>query len=51
MEKQICIGDAYTDCQEEALYVRHTQFAGSHPLCLLHAMKDKDFLRNDSYQS
>jgi len=48
---ETCMGDAYEDCDQPALYIRHTQFAGSHPLCALHALKDKDFLKNDSYQS
>lgn len=44
-----CIGTGYVDCQKEAKYVRHTQFAGSHPLCAEHAMEDDKFLLNDSY--
>lgn len=40
-----------TDCNEPALYVRHTQFAGSHPFCMTHAMLERDFLRNDSHAS
>jgi hypothetical protein len=49
-KKLVCIGDAYGDCNELALYIRHTQFAGSHPLCAFHAIKDKDFLKEDSYE-
>lgn len=49
MEKEICIGNAYDDCNEEASYIRHTQFAGSHPLCENHAKEDKDFMKSDSY--
>jgi hypothetical protein len=49
-EDTTCIGDGYGDCNEPALYIRHTQFAGSHPLCACHAMKDKDFLKENSYQ-
>lgn len=44
-----CSGNAYTDCIEEATYIRHTQFAGSHPLCEKHAREDLDFMKNDSY--
>ncbi len=47
----ICIGNMYDDCSKAAEYVRHTQFAGSHPLCEEHAKEDKDFLKNDSYTS
>lgn len=45
----ICIGNSYFDCTKEATYIRHTQFAGSHPLCDEHAQEDKNFLVNDSY--
>ena len=45
-----CIGDAYGDCENEASYIRHTQFAGSHPLCEKHAKEDKNFMVSDSYQ-
>lgn len=45
-----CMGDAYEDCKEEAAYIRHTQFAGSHPLCEKHAKEDDKFMQNDSYQ-
>lgn len=44
-----CIGNAYRNCDKEASYIRHTQFAGSHPLCSEHAEEDKDFMKNDSY--
>ena len=44
-----CIGDAYGDCDEPALYIRHTQFAGSHALCVFHAMTEEGFLVDDSY--
>jgi len=47
--KDKCIGDAYDDCGEPAVYIRHTQFAGSHPLCEKHAKEDKDFMKNSSY--
>lgn len=42
----ICI-----DCDKEAKYIRHTQFAGSHPFCEEHAREQKGFLCNDSYES
>lgn len=45
----ICMGNSYFDCTKEATYIRHTQFAGSHPLCDEHAQEDKNFLVNDSY--
>lgn len=48
-KKLFCDGDAYGDCGEPALYVRHTQFAGSHPFCMFHAMREKDFLEESSY--
>lgn len=47
MEK--CIGGIYENCDEDAKYIRHTQFAGSHPLCEKHAREDEDFMVNDSY--
>lgn len=47
---EICIGDGLSECTSRAKYVRHTQFAGSHPLCLDHAREDKNFLINDSYE-
>jgi len=46
-----CIGNAYEDCTDNAVYIRHTQFAGSHPLCEKHASEDENFLKTDSYQS
>lgn len=49
-EKQlICFGGRYEDCTEKAVFVRHTQFAGSHPLCDKHAREEKDFMINDTY--
>lgn len=48
--KEKCIGNAYGSCDNDALFIRHTQFAGSHPLCELHAKEDKDFMKDDSYQ-
>lgn len=46
-----CIGNGYESCDKKAEYIRHTQFAGSHPLCEKHAREDEEFLFNDSYQS
>ena len=37
-------------CNQPAVYVRSTQFAGDHPFCKEHAEKEKDFLVNDSYE-
>jgi esterase/lipase len=45
-----CMGNAYEDCKEVAVYIRHTQFAGSHPLCEKHAKEDETFLCTNSYQ-
>lgn len=39
----ICIGNAYETCNQRAEYIRHTQFAGDHPLCEKHAKEDPDF--------
>ncbi len=36
------------ECELKAQYIRHTQFAGSHPLCEKHAKKDPDFMSDDS---
>ena len=47
-KKLMCCGNAYEDCEEEAVYIRHTQFAGSHPLCEKHAKSEEDFLVDDS---
>ena len=49
MKKLICICNVYRDCKEEAVYIRHTQFAGSNPLCEKHAREDINFLKDDSY--
>jgi hypothetical protein len=35
-------------CEEKATWIRHTQFAGSHPYCLEHAEKEDDFKKTDS---
>lgn len=45
------MGNAYENCDQEAVFIRHTQFAGSHPLCEKHAKEDENFLANDSYES
>jgi hypothetical protein len=37
------IMDICMDCDKNAMYVRHTQFAGSHPYCKEHALQQKDF--------
>ena len=38
------------ECSSPASWIRHTQFAGSHPLCQKHAEEDNQFLVNNSYQ-
>lgn len=35
-------------CELRAQYLRHTQFAGSHPLCEEHAKADPEFMSNES---
>ena len=35
------------DCGEPAAYVRHSQFAGSHPFCDKHARKERNFGKTD----
>ena len=38
------------ECNEPAVYVRSTQFAGEHPYCKYHAEKESDFYDEpDSY--
>ena len=37
------------DCEESATWIRHTQFAGSHPFCEKHAKLQADFYDSDSY--
>lgn len=51
MERLTCIGTAFVECELPASYVRHTQFAGSHPFCEKHALAEKGFGVEDSYQS
>jgi len=46
-----CIGTAYDDCHEKAVWLRCTQFAGDHPFCEMHAKLEKDFGENSSYCS
>ena len=36
-------------CEEPAVWIRHTQFAGDHPFCDKHAKLEEDFGENDSY--
>ncbi len=36
-------------CDEPAVWIRHTQFAGDHPFCEDHAKMEEDFGVNDSY--
>lgn len=45
-----CSGTAYANCDKLAVWIRHTQFAGDHPLCDEHAREDKKFGTSDSYQ-
>lgn len=37
------------ECDKDATWIRHTQFAGDHPYCTYHAKKQSDFGENDSY--
>ena len=37
------------ECSSLATWIRHTQFAGDHPLCDKHAKEDPEFLVNNSY--
>ena len=37
------------ECNDPAVWVRSTQFAGEHPYCEQHAMLESDFGDNDSY--
>lgn len=36
------------ECEEEATWVRDTQFAGKHPYCEKHAMEQPDFGESES---
>ncbi|MFA6407352.1 MAG: hypothetical protein WCV80_01445 [Candidatus Paceibacterota bacterium] len=35
-------------CDENATWIRHTQFAGNHPFCAGCAKKEKDFRKRNS---
>jgi len=48
LKRMICCGGAYDDCDEPAVWMRYTQFAGDHPFCDKHARAEKDFSENDS---
>ena len=37
------------ECEEVATWIRHTQFAGTHPFCEHHAKLQTDFYNSDSY--
>ena len=37
------------ECEQPAVWIRSTQFAGDHPYCQEHAQEEADFLINDSY--
>ena len=37
------------ECDNPAVWTRHTQFAGNHPYCEEHAKKESDWNENDSY--
>ncbi len=38
------------ECDQPAAWIRHTQFAGSHPFCEVHAHNEPDFGKEDSYE-
>lgn len=38
-----------SECDQPAVWVRSTQFAGDHPYCEHHAIQEKDFHDADSY--
>lgn len=46
MKKEECWGA--TACKQPVAWIRHTQFAGSHPFCAEHAKEERDFLVSDS---
>jgi hypothetical protein len=48
--KMKCITGTGASCQDPVAWVRHTQFAGSHPFCEVHAKAESDFGVNDSYK-
>ncbi len=37
-----------SDCKQDAVWIRATQFAGKHPFCKSHAEQQKDFGKRDS---
>jgi len=37
------------ECSKPATWIRHTQFAGSHPFCTAHAKAETDFGTSSSY--
>lgn len=39
-----------SSCDKDAAFERHTQFAGIHYYCEVHAKQEDDFMENDSYQ-
>lgn len=45
MDKEKCL-----DCDKPAVFVRCTQFSGSHPFCEEHAKEESDFGEDDSYK-
>lgn len=50
MKKERCIGTNKPKCQKPVVWIRHTQFAGSHPFCQQHAEQEEDFGEDgDSY--
>ncbi|MFA6364844.1 MAG: hypothetical protein WCW78_00380 [Candidatus Paceibacterota bacterium] len=36
------------ECSADAVWIRHTQFAGDHPFCKLHAEKETNFRKRNS---
>lgn len=36
-------------CDNDADWIRYTQFAGNHPFCTKHAKEESDFGEEDSY--
>lgn len=50
-EELECCGGPYAGrCLKPVKYIRHTQFAGSHPFCKDHAELEEGFLEDDSYE-
>lgn len=46
MEKEH--GFTCDSCEKPATWIRHTQFAGSHPFCIEHAEQEENFGKSDS---